>query len=306
MRVGLVVAALVLMGLAFKSQWHEVGDRLHTLSIGWTALSMVFALLALVAIALIWREVLADLGSPLPVLVGCRVFLLAQLGKYIPGSVFAVAGQVELATKYDVPRKRSAAAGAVTLVLSLAVGGLVAIGSLPLLDGPTTARSWPVLLLLPLAALLHPTPLTAILNRALRLVRRAPLEEPLSGAGLARAAACGAASWVLLGLHIWALCRGVGASAPVLGLSIVGFAAAWVVGFVVVIAPAGFGPREAVLVAVLGDSLVGGSSAALLVAGLSRLLLLVGDGLLAALALAVGASPSQHRESAEPESPGAR
>ncbi len=172
----------------------------------------------------------------------------------------AVAGQMELATLYDVPRRRSGAASVVALVLNIAVGGLMALAAPPLLPARLESRFLPALLLL--AGVLHPRVFAALLNRGLRLVRRAPLDEPLRGGGVGRAALWGAASWLLLGLHVWALCRDVGATGPVLALATTGFAAAWIVGFVVVIAPAGFGPREAVLVAVLGGSLAGGSGAA--------------------------------------------
>ena len=295
----LVVAAVVLAARAVSGQVGAVRGHLGDLTPGWTLVAVGTSLLGQAVIALIWREVLADLGSPLPPLTGARVFLLAQLGKYIPGSVFAVAGQMELATRYDVPRQRSATAGVVTLVLNTAVGGIVAICALPLLPDRLARPFLPALLLLPLAGLLHPRVFTAILDRALRLIRRPPLEQPLTAGGIARAAVWCAASWVLLGLHIWALCRDVGASGPVLALGVTGFAAAWLVGFVVVVAPAGFGPREAVLVAVLAGSLVGGTGAALLVAGLSRLLLVAGDALLAGVALGIGQSPAAHRAAQE-------
>lgn len=293
-KLGLVALAVVLGVRAVGGRWADVSGHLGDLTVGWTAVAVVTSLVGQAVIALVWREVLADLGSPLPTLTGCRVFLLAQLGKYIPGSVFAVAGQMELAKRYEIPRQRSAAAGVVTLVLNIAVGGIVAICALPLLPDRLASRFLPALLLLPLAGLLHPKVFTSILNRALRAIKRPPLEQPLTGRGIARASVWCVASWVLLGLHIWALCRDVGASAPVLALGITGFAAAWLVGFVVVFAPAGFGPREGVLVAVLAGSLVGGSSSALVVAALSRLLLVLGDALLAVLALSLGRSPERH------------
>jgi len=301
LRLVLVLVALALAAKALGGQWGKVRGHLGDLSVGWTAVAVLTAFAGQAAIAVIWREVLSDLGSRLPLLIGCRIFLLAQLGKYIPGSVFAVAGQVELATRYDVPRQRSATASVVTIVLNIGVGGVVALCALPLLPDRLASPFRPALLLLPLVGLLHPKLFTAVLNRALRLIRRPALDQALSASGLARASAWCIVSWLLLGLHIYALCRDVGADAPVLGLSVAGFAAAWLVGFVVVIAPAGFGPREAVLVAVLSSSLVGGTSAALLVAGVSRLVLVLIDVLLAGLALWVGSSPARYR--ARPERP---
>ncbi len=294
-KVALVAVALLLAGQAIASQWDRVRGNLGALSLGWTSLSAGLALAGLVTIALAWREVLAALGSPLPTGVAGRVFLIAQLGKYIPGSVFALAGQMELATRYDVPRRRAGTASLVTLGLNVMAGGVVALVALPLLPTSSAQPYLPALLLLPLAGLLHPRPLNALLDRGLRLLRRPGLDQPLTGRGIARALGWCLSSWVLLGLHVWALCRDVGAQAPVAALAVTGFAAAWLVGFLVVLAPAGFGPREAVLVGVLGGSLAGGSGAALVVAAVSRLILVVADVALAGLAWLVGHSPVQHR-----------
>ena len=294
----LVVATLALAGRVVAHQWAGVRDGLGTLSVGWTSLSAAFALAALVAIALSWREVLADLGSALPLPTALRIFLLAQLGKYLPGGVFALAGQMEVASRYGVSRARAAAASVVTLWLGIAMGGLVGLGALALLPRDLAGPFLPALLLVPLAGLLHPRPLNALINRGLALLRRPPLEHSLSVFGTGRALCWSAASWLLLGLHVWALCRDVGATQPVLALAITGFAAAWLIGFVVVIAPAGFGVREAVLVAVLGGSLAAGSSAAIVVAGVSRLLLVVCDIVLAGLGLLLGSSPERHRREA--------
>jgi hypothetical protein len=86
---------------------------------------------------------------------------------------------------------------------------------------------------------------------------------------------------VLLGLHFGALIQGLDAdvASPWL-LSIGVFALAWVAGFLVIIAPAGAGVREAALVLGFAGVLPGG--AVLTVAVLSRVLFVLADLLLAA------------------------
>jgi hypothetical protein len=87
--------------------------------------------------------------------------------------------------------------------------------------------------------------------------------------------------WLLLGAHAWLLATDLGASGPADLATVVGaFALAWVVGFVVVIAPAGAGPREAALV--LGLAPVMAAPEGLVLALVSRVLMVVGDALLAA------------------------
>ena len=61
--------------------------------------------------------------------------------------------------------------------------------------------------ILPLLVVLYPPTQTALLNRALRLVRRPPLEHALSTRGVLTGLAWGGVSWLLLGMHIWLLAR---------------------------------------------------------------------------------------------------
>ena len=141
-------------------------------------------LAALGAGMMMWRALLADLGSPLHVVDAAKVFFVGQLGKYIPGSLWPVLAQMELARDLGVPRPRSAAAFFLTYPVYLATGLLVAVATLPVLAGDSVARyAWLAALLPLLVAALHPRVVNAVLNLGLRLIRRPPLERPLSRRG---------------------------------------------------------------------------------------------------------------------------
>jgi uncharacterized membrane protein YbhN (UPF0104 family) len=97
------------------------------------------------------------------------------------------------------------------------------------------------------------------------------------GRHLLAACAWAAAMWLCYGAHLYLLTVAVGD--PVAGIVSTGvFAAAWVVGFVLLIAPAGLGPREAAIVALLPLS----AASALIVALVSRLIMAIADGAWAA------------------------
>ena len=84
------------------SQWPQVHAALGQLD-GWdVASAAVSAIAGLGCMMLAWRALLADLGSPLPLPAAIRVMFVGQLGKYVPGAVWAVAAQVELARDYAV------------------------------------------------------------------------------------------------------------------------------------------------------------------------------------------------------------
>lgn len=273
--------------VAVGGSWSDVRPHLSTLSAGWMALALVSVVAGLFATMLSWRALLADLGSPLPLRAAVRIFFLSQLGKYIPGSVWPVVAQMELGRDYQVPRKRSATAGLVTIALSLMAGALVAAVCVPFI-GNVPTYAWLVMLLLPVGALaLHPPVFSALVNRALRLIRREPLEHALTRAGELRALAWAAAAWVAFGVQAWAIARDLGTTrSGVLPVAIGGFALAWTVGFLVVFAPAGAGFREGVLAAVFAPFLPGGAKgAALALALISRLLMSLGDVVWAGVAI---------------------
>ena len=291
----------VALAVVLASRWHEVRPLLHSLSVAGVALAAVAVFGGIYLTFLCWRAVLTDLGSPLPLGGGMRVFFLGQLGKYLPGSLWPLLAQMELGRDYKVPRRSSGAAVAIFMLLILGTGLLVAAVALPLLGGDALHRYWWVLLVLPVAAvLLYPAVLNRLLAMGLRLARREPMPQPLSLPGVLRAVGWALLSWLLYGTQVWVLARMLGVGGVgVLPRSIGAFAAAWCVGFLVVIAPAGGGAREAALIVLLGSGV--GAARATVIAVVSRLLFTVGDlGWGGAVALAVrrrNPSPEPEQES---------
>ena len=83
---------------------------------------------------LLWRGTLARArvagwrGAP-----AARLFFVAQLGKYLPGSVWPVVAQMRMGRELGIPRQRTALAFLLTLGLSVLVGMLVGLSALPAL-----------------------------------------------------------------------------------------------------------------------------------------------------------------------------
>lgn len=272
-----VGAFLGFLGWAALRQWSQVASVIGELS---TAAVTVAALAALAGIWLsfrCWLVILADFGNRLPALAGMRVFFVGQAGKYVPGKVWPVLAQIRLGRDYQVPGRASAAAALLFMVVVLGTGLLVAIVCLPVLGAGAFGRYWWTLLALPLAVVvLWPPVLNRGIGWAMRLTRREPMPRPLSAAGIARAAGWALAMWVLFGIHLWALLSALDVGAPDLLIRSVGaFAGAWAIGFLLLVAPAGIGPREVALVALLGSTAA--QPVALVAAVVSRLLMTLGD-----------------------------
>ncbi|WP_432509751.1 lysylphosphatidylglycerol synthase domain-containing protein [Kineococcus sp. SYSU DK001] len=292
LRAGFLLLALALAVAYVVRDRAAIADAWSRLDAGSVLLALLLSLANVALSGASWRAVLADLGSPLPAGAAARVFFVGQLGRYIPGTVFQFVAQAELAKDHGVPRRRTGSALAVALLVSMTTAGLLVTGVLPVaLQGQRITgwewTSWLRWLAPLLLVLLVPQVLNPLLRVLLRLARQEPLEHRVTVAGLLASAGWAMASWVAVGLQVFVLTRAVGSdwsTGSTLALAVGGYAVAWVVGFLVVLAPAGAGARELVLGAVV--ALATGSGAAAVVVLGSRVLLTVSDLLLAFAALA--------------------
>jgi len=274
--VSLLVVAVVREGDAILVSF----GRLSPLGVAGSAL---LVLAALAAQMLCWRALFHGSDAEhLTIRAAGRIYFLGQLGKYVPGSVWAVVAQAELGKDHRVARTQSAVVALGALVVLTVTGSVV--GAAGLLVGSVEALTtyWWALLAIPVGAVaLWPAVVNRLVLLALRISRRGSSAPALTGTGLLRSALWAVVQWLLFGAHAWLLAIDLGASGPADAATVVGaFALAWVVGFVVVIAPAGAGPREAALV--LGLAPVMAAPEGLVLALVSRVLMMVGDGVLAA------------------------
>jgi glycosyltransferase 2 family protein len=263
LRYGFVALTLALGVYYVADQWNDIHRALDRIGLPASALALASVLAALVCTLLVWRILLAGLGSRLPVLTASRVLFVGQLGKYLPGSVWPVLAQMELAAEHDVPRHRTGAASIITMGLSLLCALLTGLVTLPFTGG-VAQYWWAFLIAAPLVACMYPPLLSRLLRLGFKILKRAPLEQPMTGRVIVTAMGWSLVSWVFYGLQIWILMIRVGAGpVPALPLAIGGFAFAFAVGFVVILAPAGAGFREILLIALLSPSVGIGSATAI-------------------------------------------
>jgi uncharacterized membrane protein YbhN (UPF0104 family) len=283
---GLAVALAV---WAVASEWTEVTAALHSLDPEAVLLALLATVVNVALAGMVWRTVLADLGSRVSLPVAARIFFVGQLGKYLPGSVWPVVMQAELGRDHRIPRQRTATATLVTLLLSIASALLVVLLAIPF-DSRVVPPGfeWAVILVVPLLVALHPKVLNWAVDRALRILGREPMEHRTSLRGTALATLWAIGSWLGAGVQVYVLAVALGAPPGIdtLSLAVGGYTLAWAVGFLVVVAPAGAGAREVALAAVLGPVLSGGE--VIVVVLVSRLLFTGVDLAAAGLGLAAG------------------
>ncbi len=286
-RVAVALAIAVAVTIAIRSQWSEVRRTFSELS--WLSLagSMVLVVLGMGAVVRAWQHVLAELGRPIRAVDASRFYLVGQLGKYLPGSVWSFVLQMELARRAGVPRATGFVAVLVTVGLSTASALTVGLLGLPALFSYSALIAWVVLAAVPAALVCaYPPVLTRLVNLALKAFRRAPLTATLTFRGVASCFGWCMASWVLYGVSLWLLASnqsipGVGGLLECVGA----LALAMTAGVLAVIAPSGIGIREAVIVAALTPYMDAGAALGLALA--SRLVFTVAE-----IALGLGAAVS--------------
>jgi uncharacterized membrane protein YbhN (UPF0104 family) len=285
-----IAAVLVFITVQIVRQREAVTAALEQIGVLGLIGSVVATVAGLAATCVAWRMLLAGFGHPLGPQAAAGIFFVAQLGKYLPGSVWPYLAQARIGRAHGVPASRSAAAGAIFVLLHCATGAVVAAALLPLAGDETIQRRFGWLpWLIPLFVLaLHPRVIHAGLSLVHRVARRgtAPLVLPWSSVIGALGALL--VAWICYGLALFALVAPLaGASGRALLLSTGGFALAWTAGFVaaavlVVAAPAGLGVREVALYSVLSHVLTGGAATAVVV--VSRMGQIAGDVIWAAIA----------------------
>jgi uncharacterized membrane protein YbhN (UPF0104 family) len=283
-RYGFVVAVVALGIWALVSDWHEIGPDLARIGLPMALVALVIDLLGCCASMWTWRVLLAGLGSPLSFRAASRVLFVGQLGKYLPGSVWPVIAQMEMGTSYNVPRTRSAAAGVVNMGVSVLGAFLAGAIFLPL-SGGSSGYLWFATAIPVFLVCLHPKVLNYLLGRAFKLARRPPLEQPLTGRVIAVSVAWSFVSWLLYGLAVWLLATRIGFPFGDFALAVGAYALGWALGFLFIPAPAGGGIREIVLTALLSRPHGMTSAAAYAVTIVWRAVTIVGDLVLAGLAM---------------------
>jgi uncharacterized membrane protein YbhN (UPF0104 family) len=265
------VAVLTFFGIALAARWRDVTARKWDPDAGYLALATIVLAVSYAMVAALWAAALRR-AAGLRLARGMRIWFASNLARYVPGNVWSFVGAVELARREGVPRRTTLAV--MTLAQLLSVGTALLVGLPVLVAGK--ARLGLAAGLGGLAVALAAVLAVALRHRLAALLRRRYPE--VGGAGelvpSPRTAAALAAGyglyWVVTGLAFAILVHSLRPlAAGQIPLAVAAYAAAYAIGFLSLVTPAGLGVREGVLTVALVQIMPAG--AALAVALLSRL-----------------------------------
>ena len=219
----------------------------------------------------LWGRLVRDLGGPvIPSATAVRTFLVANLGRYVPGKFWQIAGLAILARREGV--SAPVATGAAIAGQAFAIVGATLVGGAALLGGGEEFRTAGSLVILAMLIGVVVASLPGVSRRLTTLWFRLLRSEPPEGVRLRPGFT---PRWVILYTLNWVVYV-VAFRLFVLSFGLPGtfmetappFAAAYVVGYVMVFSPAGIGIREGVLTFFLAP--VTGQGAAAAVSILAR------------------------------------
>jgi hypothetical protein len=273
------IAIIVLAGRSVVHNWEQLKTQpldWH-LQPGWILLSALVVWLMYGLLIVAWRRMLAGWGQRLQGWAAARIWTVSNLGKYIPGKVWAVAGMALMSKEVGI--EPWAATGSAIILQVLAIGTGAAISALSGAGALESTRPGirAALLVLVIASvagiglLLWPP----ILRRLLRLAGSDPMTgaAPAAG-GVLFGIIANFIAWVGYGISLWLLARGIlpGAGLTLLP-AIAVFTASYLAGFLALLVPGGFGVREGLFILMLQGPIGIGAATALALA--SRLLLTI-------------------------------
>ncbi len=307
--------ALVLFVLGYYLIYHNLLRNWHQLSeLDWQLrpLPFVLSLLGISAIFLvntqIWRMVVLAMGG-----VSIRpwraayVWFISNLGRYLPGKVWQIAGMAVMARAEGLSAMDAAASSVLNQVLLLLAGSVVGLALFPasLAGRFGHLLQWTWLVAPMLLVFLHPGLLNRLLDLAARLAGKPPVTRKLRFRDLL--------VWFMLNTLVW---LGYGicfhwfilSVIPSTGLSWLDstgiYAVGYIIGFLVVFAPGGIGVRELMFTGLLSASL--GGVAATVVALVSRIWLTLAELVPVAVLLAVGGLPGKKNDTKDKNTGGER
>jgi glycosyltransferase 2 family protein len=228
---------------------------------GRVALSAILLFACFWITAGLWGRMVGELGGRAPGPVDAlRIVLTANLGRYLPGKVWQMAGLAVLSHRAGIPASLGAAAGVLGQLFHLAGAAVVGAAVLGARGGWGPGEVT-VLAALGVLVILASVPgvLAPALGLAFRMAgvdsSRIPRPDPLFGP---RWILLHALVWAGYGASFWLLLAGLGLESRVLPMA-AAFSAAYLLGYLAIFAPAGIGVREGVLIALIRPSVGAGA-----------------------------------------------
>jgi uncharacterized membrane protein YbhN (UPF0104 family) len=268
--IGLIIG---LAGMAFllRTMWthrDEMKDSFSQLT--WSSLvgAVFFAFMSMSYLGWMWGRLLLRRGYKVPRVQLVSWYYTGQLGKYVPGGVWAVVGRAEMAVRGGVPRADAYSVTGLSMFTTYSAAALcAALGSLLSWERPIIGAA----LLLALLFGLSVYAIAPLRQRLMGLLRKVTsgTNELTAPKDMLALTIVQVPAWIMISLSTTITAHAFGAEVGVLHMFFVS-SLSWLIGFLVIGAPGGLGVRESIFTGLLSASV--GTSTALSLAVASRMI----------------------------------
>ncbi len=268
--IGLIIG---LAGMAFllRTMWTHRDEMKDSFShLTWSSLvgAVFFAFMSMSYLGWMWGRLLLRRGYKVPRAQLVSWYYTGQLGKYVPGGVWAVVGRAEMAVRGGVPRADAYSVTGLSMFTTYSAAALcAALGSLLSWERPIIGAA----LLLALVFGLSVYAIAPLRQRFMGLLRKVTsgTNELTAPKDMLSLTIVQVPAWIMISLSTTITAHAFGAEVGVLHMFFVS-SLSWLIGFLVIGAPGGLGVRESIFTGLLSASI--GTSTALSLAVASRMI----------------------------------
>ena len=268
--IGLIIG---LAGMAFllRTMWTHRDEMKDSFShLTWSSLvgAVFFAFMSMSYLGWMWGRLLLRRGYKVPRAQLVSWYYTGQLGKYVPGGVWAVVGRAEMAVRGGVPRADAYSVTGLSMFTTYSAAALcAALGSLLSWERPIIGAA----LLLALLFGLSVYAIAPLRQRLVGLLRKVTsgTNELTAPKDMLALTIVQVPAWIMISLSTTITAYAFGAEVGVLHMFFVS-SLSWLIGFLVIGAPGGLGVRESIFTGLLSATV--GTSTALSLAVASRMI----------------------------------
>ncbi|MFP4459291.1 MAG: lysylphosphatidylglycerol synthase domain-containing protein [Candidatus Zixiibacteriota bacterium] len=132
LKILLVIAAIFFIFKAFGSSWSDIKDLdLSTVDIGRLIASYLVLIIGYILFGLMWIMIIRGHGEIMPIKIGCSIYFLANLFRYIPGKVMQGVSMVYFAKKRGISVTTALSSTVIHQIVFIISGVTISIIFLP-------------------------------------------------------------------------------------------------------------------------------------------------------------------------------
>lgn len=281
--VAVGIAGIVFVARTLINKWDEVSDAFKQMDALPLAASLVLALGALTIIGSTWSTILRHRNHHIPTATALSWYFTGQLGKYVPGGIWAIVGRAEMAVRGGTNRTDAYVSTGISMMTTyLASVVVISVGSILSWTYPVIGIALLLGGILGLALYAQPSIHSMVLTLSKKYLPNGIVLAPWQV--LLRYTTLHTPAWILMSLSTSITASAFGAKVSVTEMFFF-TATSWLIGFIAIGVPGGIGVRESVFTALATPAI--GAPLAVSIALASRFVFIMADVIGAICSIAV-------------------